>query len=127
MPVDFEARWQKAATLMAASGIDGVFVMKPANLAYLTGDGRPCALGLLTVRGEFVVAVPECDLSSVRAASHVSDVRTFRSEEEMFHGFRDVLAELDLTQATIGLERNFFDAALHEVFSAHILPRATVV
>ena len=45
----------------------------------------------------------------------------------MFHGFRDVLADLDLTEATIGLERNFFDAALHEVFSADILPRATVV
>ena len=127
MSVDFEARWQRAATLMASYGIDGLFVMKPANLAYLTGDGRPCALGLLTVRGEFVVAVPECDLSSVRAASQVSDIRTFRSEEEMFHGFRDVLADLDLTEATIGLERNFFDAALHEVFSAHILPRATVV
>ena len=40
---------------------------------------------------------------------------------------RDVLAESDLTEATIGLEKNFFDAALHEVFSAHILPRATVV
>jgi Xaa-Pro aminopeptidase len=45
----------------------------------------------------------------------------------MFHRFRDVLAELALTEATIGLEKNFFDAALHEVFSAHILPQATVV
>ena len=39
MPVEFEARWQRAATLMPASGIDGLFVMKPANLAHLTGDG----------------------------------------------------------------------------------------
>jgi Creatinase/Prolidase N-terminal domain len=43
MTVDFEARWERAATLMRASGMDGLFVMKPANLAYLTGDGRPCA------------------------------------------------------------------------------------
>jgi Xaa-Pro aminopeptidase len=127
MTVDFEARWERAAALMRAGGMDGLFVMKPANLAYLTGDGRPCALGLLTARGQLVVAVPDCDLSSVRALSHATDIRTFRSEEEMFHGFRDILAELDLTEATIGLERNFFDAALHEVFSAHILPRATVV
>jgi hypothetical protein len=28
-----------------------LFVMKPTNLAYLTGDGRPCALGLLTADG----------------------------------------------------------------------------
>jgi Xaa-Pro aminopeptidase len=45
----------------------------------------------------------------------------------MFHGFQEVLTELRLDEATIALEKNFFDAALHEVFSAHILPHATVV
>lgn len=45
----------------------------------------------------------------------------------MFHGFRDVLKKLDLTQATIAIEKNFFDAALYEVFVAHILPKAHVV
>jgi Xaa-Pro dipeptidase len=54
-------------------------------------------------------------------------VRAFRSEEEMFHGFRDVLEAQHLTHATIALEKNFFDAALYEVFKAHILPKATVV
>ena len=127
MSFDFEGRWATAASLMRARGIDAMFVMKPTNLAYLTGDGRPCALGLLTSTGRFVVAVPECDLASVRAASHATDVRSFRSEDEMFHGFRDVLTELGLDEATVALEKNFFDAALHEVFSAHILPRATVV
>jgi Xaa-Pro dipeptidase len=127
MSVDFEGRWARAATLMRGHDIDAMFVMKPTNLAYLTGDGRPCALGLLTATGRFIVAVPECDLASVRAASHATDVRSFRSEDEMFHGFRDVLTELRLDEATVALEKNFFDAALHEVFSAHILPRATVV
>lgn len=127
MSLDFEGRWERAAVLMQVHGIDALFVMKPTNLAYLTGDGRPCALGLLTSSGRFVVSVPECDVPSVRSASHATDVRSFRSEEEMFHGFRDVLAELGLSEATIGLEKNFFDAALHEVFSAHILPDATVV
>lgn len=127
MSFDFEGRWARAATLMRAHDIDAMFVMKPTNLAYLTGDGRPCALGLLTATARFIVAVPECDLASVRAASHATDVRSFRSEDEMFHGFRDVLTELQLDEATVALEKNFFDAALHEVFSAHILPRATVV
>lgn len=127
MRIDFESRWSRAAALMETNGIDALFVMKPTNLAYLTGDGRPCALGLLTTSGKFVVAVPECDVPSVRALSHATDIRSFRSEDEMFHGFRDVLAELGLSRATIGLEKNFFDAALHEVFSAHILVDATVV
>jgi Xaa-Pro aminopeptidase len=45
----------------------------------------------------------------------------------MFHGFRDVLEELGLARATIAIEKNFFDAALYEVFTAHILPQARVV
>jgi Xaa-Pro aminopeptidase len=101
--------------------------MKPANLAYLTGDGRPCALGLLTRAPRCTVAVPASDLHSVRRTSVATDIRVFRSEEEMFHGFRDVLREQGLTEATIAVEKNFFDAALFEVFTAHILPKARVV
>ncbi len=124
---DIKARWARAAELMQARGIEAIFLMKPANLSYLTGDGRPCALGLLTKSLQCIVSVPACDMRSVRAASAATDVRGFRNEEEMFHGFRDVLKELGLTEKTIGLEKNFFDAALYEVFKAHILPKATVV
>ena len=124
---DHESRWQRAAAAMARDGIDALFLMKPANLAYFTGDGRPCALALLTRAGRCIVAVPECDVPSVRRASAANEIRAFRSEEEMFHGFRDVLAEQGLTEATIAIEKNFFDAALYEVFTAHILPKAKVV
>jgi Xaa-Pro dipeptidase len=124
---DYPSRWQRAATLMERDGIDALFLMKPANLAYLTGDGRPCALALLTRAPRCIVAVPACDVASVRNASAATDIRAFKSEEEMFHGFRDVLREQGLTQATIAIEKNFFDAALYEVFVEHILPQARVV
>jgi Xaa-Pro aminopeptidase len=122
-----KARWARAASLMEQHGIDALFLMKPANLAYLTGDGRPCALGLLTRAGQCTVAVPASDVASVRRASAATDIRVFRSEEEMFHGFRDVLEEQRLSAATIAIEKNFFDASLYEVFVAHILPKARVV
>jgi Xaa-Pro dipeptidase len=124
---DIKARWTRAALLMEARGIDAIFLMKPANLAYLTGDGRPCALGLLTRSLRCIVSVPASDVRSVRAASAATEVRAFRSEEEMFHGFRDVLQAQGLAEATIALEKNFFDAALYDVFKTHILPKATVV
>ncbi len=124
---DFKSRWLRAGSLMERAGIDGLFLMKPANLAYLTGDGRPCALGLLTRAPRCIVAVPASDLRSVRRTSAATDIRVFRSEEEMFHGFRDVLREEGLSEATIAIEKNFFDAALFEVFTAHILPKARVV
>ena len=130
MPIqafDFKARWGRAAHLMKERGIDALFVMKPANLAYFTGDGRPCALGLFTSSLDFVVTVPTCDYLDVRAASAATDIRQFKNEEDMFHGFRDVLRDLGLAEATIGLEKNFFDAALFDVFKGHILPKANVV
>jgi Xaa-Pro aminopeptidase len=107
--------------------MDALFLMKPANLAYLTGDGRPCALGLLTRDGRCTVAVPASDVASVRRASAATDILVFRSEEEMFHGFQNVLKEHGLTESTIGIEKNFFDASLYEVFVAHILPKARVL
>jgi Xaa-Pro aminopeptidase len=124
---DFKSRWVRAASLMEHDGIDALFLMKPANLLYLTGDGRPCALGLLTRSIQCIVAVPSSDVQSVRRVSAATDIRSFQSEEEMFHGFRDVLREQGLSEATIALEKNFFDAALFEVFTSHILPKARVV
>jgi Xaa-Pro aminopeptidase len=124
---DFKSRWRRAASLMERQGIDALFVMKPSNLFYLTGDGRPCALGLLTRSLRCIVAVPASDLESVRRTSVATDIRVFRSEEEMFHGFRDVLLEQGVSEATVALEKNFFDAALFDVFTSHILPNAQVV
>lgn len=124
---DYKARWKRAVRLMRERGIDALFLMKPANLAYFTGDGRPCALGLFTTSFDCVVSVPTCDYRDVRVTSAATDIRQFRNEESMFHGFRDVIRELGLTEATIGLEKNFFDAALFEVFKGHILPKAQVV
>lgn len=112
---------------MRERGIDALFLMKPANLAYLTGDGRPCALGLFTTSLDCVVSVPTCDYGDVRAKSAATDIRQFKNEEDMFHGFRDVIQDLGLVEATIGLEKNFFDAALFEVFKSHLLPQAKVV
>lgn len=88
---DYAARWQRAAALMEQEDVDALLLMKPANLAYFTGDGRPCALALLTRTLRCVVAVPACDLSSIRRTSVATELRSFQSEVEMFHGFRDVL------------------------------------
>jgi Xaa-Pro dipeptidase len=124
---DFKARWKRAALAMKEQGIDALFLMKPANLAYFTGDGRPCALGLFTTSLDCVVSVPTCDYMDVHASSAATDIRQFKNEEDMFHGFRDVIRDFGLAEATIGLEKNFFDAALFEVFKGHILPKAQVV
>ena len=83
-PFDFKSCWLRAVSVMEGVGMDALFLMKPANLVYLTGDGRPCALGLLTRSLRCIVAVPSSDLDSVRKTSAATDIRVFHSEEEMF-------------------------------------------
>jgi hypothetical protein len=65
---DFQSRWSRAASAMKAHGIDALFVMRPADLACLIGDGPPCALGLITRALQCVVAVPASDVHSVRTS-----------------------------------------------------------
>lgn len=70
-----------------------------------------------------------CCRAGVRHSERSPFLRSYRysrisKRSKCSHGFRDVLQELGLTQATIAIEKNFFDAALYEVFIAHILPQA---
>jgi len=74
---DYAARWQRAAALMEQQDVDALLLMKPANLAYFTGDGRPCALALLTRTLHCVVAVPACILASIRRTSVATEPSLF--------------------------------------------------
>ena len=60
----YKERLQRCGQLMQTAGIDVLILVKPANMHYLTGDGRLCAYancGLYTgpwgVRNEDTVAV----------------------------------------------------------------------
>ena len=48
--------------------------------------------------------------------SAATDIRAFRSEDEMFHGFREVLGDLGLSDATIAVAWCLHDAFLRPVF-----------
>jgi Xaa-Pro aminopeptidase len=40
---NFQKRLERCATLMQAQHLDALILTKPANMFYLTGDGRLCA------------------------------------------------------------------------------------
>jgi Xaa-Pro dipeptidase len=124
---NYEGRRKRSIELMKGHGIDAMFIMKPANLFWLTGDSRPCALGLLTQDGNFTVSVPNCDVAGVKRTSNAADIRGFASEEDMFHGFRKEIESRGLARSIIGLEKNFFDSSLHDVFVKHVLGGAKTV
>ncbi|MCJ7668865.1 MAG: aminopeptidase P family N-terminal domain-containing protein [Anaerolineae bacterium] len=46
-----QERLERCGRLMKAAGLDALLLTKPANMFYLTGDGRLCAYAMITRRG----------------------------------------------------------------------------
>ena len=55
-------RVARCAGLMKAAGLDVLLLAKPANMAYLTGDGRLCAYAMITKEGKVTLGVPSTDV-----------------------------------------------------------------
>ena len=62
----YEERLKKCSRLMKSEGIDALLLAKPANMFYLTGDGRLCAFAMITNDGKVALGVPKTDVKEVR-------------------------------------------------------------
>ncbi len=51
---------------MKEAGLDVLLLAKPANMAYLTGDGRLCAYAMITKEGKVALGVPSTDVEDVK-------------------------------------------------------------
>ena len=47
---------------MKKAGLDALLLTKPANMFYLTGDGRLCAFAMITIDGKVALGVPQTDV-----------------------------------------------------------------
>ena len=92
--------------VMEAKGFDALFPTKLANLADSTAWVLARAASGVRRVGAAASSPSPPRISRASRSVYGHELRAFRSEEEMFHGFRDVLTELRLTQATIALEKN---------------------
>lgn len=54
----YEERVKRATRLMEEDSIDVLLLSKPANMFYLTGDGRLCAYAMVTRDGKAALGVP---------------------------------------------------------------------
>ena len=53
-----QERLQRCGQLMQTAGIDVLILVKPANMHYLTGDGRLCAYAMITKDLQVAMGVP---------------------------------------------------------------------
>ncbi len=63
----YQERLQKCILLMEGAGVDVLLLAKPANMTYLTGDGRLCAFAMVTKNGKVALGVPKTDVEDVKS------------------------------------------------------------
>ncbi len=103
----YQDRLQRCTRLMQAAGFDVLLLTKPANMFYLTGDGRLCAYAMVTCRGEVALGVPVTDIEDVKHLAHFDHIVGFDDEVGMIHSIAHNFDRFGINKGMVGLEYAF--------------------
>jgi len=103
----YQERLRRCSRLMETAGLDVMALTKPANMFYLTGDGRLCAYAMITREGEVALGVPSTDLEDVRQLAHFDHLTGFEDEVGMIHSIAHYFERFGIRQGVVGLEYAF--------------------
>lgn len=95
------------AGLMKTAGLDVLLLVKPANMAYLTGDGRLCAYAMITSEGKVALGVPSTDVEDVKRLAFFDHITGFKDEVGMIHSIAHHFKHFGVQEGSIGLEYTF--------------------
>lgn len=109
---EHEERLKKAGRLMEEAGIDVLLLTKPANMFYLTGDGRLCAYAIVTRDGQVALGVPSTDVSDVSQRAHFDHIVGFEDEVGMIHSIAHYFEHFGIRQGAVGLEYTFLTQSM---------------
>jgi len=113
---------------MKAGGLDVLLLTKPANMFYLTGDGRLCAYAMITQDGEVALGVPQTDVEDVKALAHFDHIVGFEDEVGMIHSIAHYFEHFGIRQGVVGLEYTFLTQSMMAMFThPHAKPQDVTV
>jgi Xaa-Pro aminopeptidase len=110
--VRYEIRLRKCTRLMEEASLDVLLLTKPANMFYLTGDGRLCAYAMITRVGKVALGVPVTDLEDVHGLAHFDHIVGFEDEVGMIHSIAHYFADFGIQEGVMGLEYSFLTQAM---------------
>lgn len=113
----YSERIEKCCRLMKKTGFDILLLAKPANMFYLTGDGRLCAYAMITSDGKVALGVPKTDVEDVRRLAYFDNIVGFEDEVGMIHSIAHYFEHFGIHHGTVGLEYTFLTQAMMGMFT----------
>jgi len=111
-PNPYSQRLARCSSLMHEAGLDALLLTKPANMFYLTGDGRLCAYALITNEGKVALGVPSTDVQDVRELAFFDAITGFEDEVGMIHSIAHHFEHFGIKKGTVGLEYTFLTQSM---------------
>lgn len=108
----YRERLTRCASLMKTAGLDVLILTKPANMFYLTGDGRLCAYAMITRDGQVALGVPQTDVEDVTSLARFDHIVGFEDEVGMIHSIAHNFERFGIHQGTVGLEYTFLTQSM---------------
>jgi Xaa-Pro aminopeptidase len=113
---------------MRAADIDVLLLTKPANMFYLTGDGRLCAYAMIIQDGRVALGVPVTDMEDVKLLAHFDHIVGFEDEVGMIHSIAHYFEHFSIRQGAVGLEYTFLTKSMMGMLThPHAKPKKVAV
>ncbi|HCJ67435.1 MAG TPA: hypothetical protein DHV62_08990 [Elusimicrobia bacterium] len=124
----YQKRLERCGHLMKETGLDVILLSKPANLFYLTGDGRLCAYAMVTQGGKVALGVPQTDVEDVKQVAHFDHLVGFEDEVGMIHSIAHYFMHFNISKGVLGLEYTFLTQVMMGMFThPHAKPKGVTV
>jgi Xaa-Pro aminopeptidase len=121
-------RLDACSRLMKNEGLDALLLTKPANMFYLTGDGRLCAYAMVARDGKVALGVPETDVADVTRLARFDRIAGFENEVGMIHSIAHNFEHFGIRDGTVGLEYTFLTQSMMAMLThPHAKPAAVSV
>jgi Xaa-Pro aminopeptidase len=107
-----QKRVEECARRMREAGLAALLLTKPANLFYLTGDGRWCSYALISAGGQVALGVPMTDVEEVSALARFERIAGFEDEVGMIHSIAHHFEQFGISSGTVGLEYTYLTQSM---------------
>jgi Xaa-Pro aminopeptidase len=107
-----QPRLERYGQLMKEEGFDALLLTKPANMFYLTGDGRLCSYAMITREGKVALGVPQTDVVDITKVAHFDHIVGFDDEVGMIHSIAHHFEHFGIRQGTVGLEYTYLTQSM---------------